>query len=321
MKSGEVHPPADNTHDGKGTLLIDGNKCRVFSKGQAWSIPSKSFQKTMSDSVFQDGKTISLNRFSPNPAPLGFIQKDQSNFYAKDVAQWPLRAAFRGADPNVMNRVDIGAFTLARRVTLSGVSMVEVVQEKNEIHGEAKMWVDPSQDFAARRYERYARDGKLQQRLLINTRKDASGVWVPNSWSVVVYKGTKLTRAVEVKVGELSINAAAQPDDFRLDFPVGTKVSDSTGPEIRDYIIRESDSREIPRQELGQKYSDLLRTEPGELVLGSKPSFWVRNRYMWWGLGCVGIGGFLLLARRLYRSRSNGEAPGFGPATTMEDGP
>jgi hypothetical protein len=259
VEPGEILPPADATHQGKGRLLIDGNESRIVTEEVTWDMPAKSFL-----------------------------------------------AAFRGTDSNTMNRVDLGVFTLARNSTLGGTPMIEVVRERQEVRGEAKIWVDPAQDYAPRRFELYARDGNLQQRISINTRKDKSGLWVPTSWTAMVLDRSKLLRSVEVKVGELIINPATTPDDFRLDFPVGTKVLDSTGTDRREYIIRESDVREIPPKERGQKYEDLLRTEPGDLVPGAVPSFWVRNRLLWWGTGLVAIGGLLLLGRWRIRARGNG---------------
>jgi hypothetical protein len=301
VKSGEIIPPSDAVHEGKGKLLIDAGQCRITVERQIWSTRSKSFETTMIDSVYEQGRLTTLTYISGNPAPTGTLQTNQWNPIALDVAQWPLRAAFRGSDPKVMNGANLGVFTLARKTTLNGIPMVELIQERTELSGEAKIWVDPAQDYAARRMEQYDREGQLQHRTIINTRRDSSRVWVPAAWSTVLYRGTKCIRAVETQVVELSINPAIQPDAFQLDFPIGTRVTDSTGPTVRDYIIRESDIRVIPQQELGQKYVDLVRTEPGELVPGSRRGFWNRGRYVWWGLGLLALGLVILVLRAVRR--------------------
>jgi hypothetical protein len=312
VKDGEILPPTDTTHEAKCKLLIDGDKSRIFTDEMIWNVPLKSFQRMEIDSAFQDGRSVSLNRFGGQPFPGGSIKKERWNSNSRDVSQWPVLAAFRGTDPDAMNRMDLGAYTTARRTPLGGVPMVEVMREKNETRGEVKIWVDPAQDFAARRFEQYSRDGNLQQRITIGTRKDVSGLWVPNTWSAALYDGPKLIRTVEAKVGELAVNPDTTPDDFRIDFPVGTKVTDSTGATTRDYIVREEGKvREIPRRELAQKYEDLVRTEPGELVPGPRPSVWVRYQLVWWGMCILAVGVLLLIGRRIYRSRTG--SPGTEP--------
>lgn len=312
-KGGEVVPLADVTHDAKATLVIDGLKARLKSEQMIWDQPTEQFQKQTIDSCYEDGKNSRLINSGILPWPTGTIDKTRWNQDC-DITTWPIRAAFRGLDADVMNRVELSNFTITRHTVLERREMIELIRERAENRGESKIWVEEAQDYAAHRYETYAKDGTTQQRITVIQRKDPSGMWVPASWNVVVHNKNKMVRAASVSVTELALNPPTTSDEFHPVFPPGTKVFDSTGEKPRQYIEREGKTpREILPGERGLPYDDLIQSESGDLLPGGKPTFFSRNRTALIIAGIVLILGaaVLLVLRFRHPSRTiAGEQPG-----------
>lgn len=317
---GKVRPPEDFRHEDKVTLLLDGTKARFTFEGMIWNEPALRFQKQVTNSAFLDEKYTGLRQYETQPYPSGVINKASWNTDC-DISTWPAWAAFRGTEPKVMRGTYLGRFTSARRTALGGRPMVELVRERTPTRGEAKVWVDPAKSYAVERYDEYGRDGALQSRITVTNRKDSSGLWVPSSWSAVAYRQKKLVRSVDVTVRELVINPPTTPDDFRITFPPGTWVVDSTGPQSREYLVREgAGRRDILPEERVASYDDLLRTDAGELEPGGRPSFTSRNRAWVIAAGLLLVIGAMvvLLLRRANRARFQaGGAP--GPIPSQEE--
>lgn len=312
---GKVVPPADVTHPIKATLLFDDTQSRFTIERMAWNEPTSQFQPHAEDAAFRDGTVTTLYRMDPQPWPTGTINKANRNMTAGDISAWPVRAAFRGPVTNISG-IDLAHFSTARRTTLAGHSMIELVRQRTETRGEAKVWVDPAQDYAPYRYDSYARNGELIHRITATSRKDPSGLWVPTSWTVVVYEQKKLVRAVEATIRELVINLPTSPEDFKITFPPGTIVYDQTGPQPREHIVREGgDRRDVLPEERGASYEDLIRTEAGDLAPGGRSSFVSRNR-TW----VIAVGGSLVVAAvavLVFRRVRWGRPAGGGPSSPV----
>lgn len=311
-------PPADAVHDGSATLLLDGPRMRLEVDKFTWDAPTSSFQKKGERSAYDgNGRYTALNIYVVQSWPSGIIRKEKRNPDGDDIGMWPMKAGLRGTDSWVMNREDLSVFTAARRTTLDGRPMVELVRERTEVRGEQKCWVDPAQDYAARRDDMYDRDGTLQQRITISTRKDPSGLWIPSAWKAVIYRDNKLVRAIDATLKEFAVNIPTSTEDFTVAFPVGTKVRDYTDElKPREYILREDKpAREVLPHERGAPYDDLVHMEAGDLSRDERPSFLVRNRAaLFVGGGLFTIALAVLVLRQARRPRAP-MVPPSGPGT------
>lgn len=317
-RDGHARPPEDFKYEGTVTLLLDGIDARFTADWMCWDEKTSRFQQRTDESTYRGGKFTNLVRRNVQSFPQGTLNKASWNRDC-DITTWPARAAFRGTNPKVMSGTDLDKFTTARRVVLDRQPMVELVRQRTEMRGEERIWVNPAKSCATQRYDSYDRAGTLNNRITVKSIQDPSGLWVPASWTAVVYNQKKLVRSVEATVRELVINPPTTPEDFEVAFPVGTYVVDSTSDKPREYIVRESGERRdvLPNERLAS-YEDLLGTETGELEPGGRPSLLSQNRMWFIALGLLLIVSAVvvsLIRRARCPSIQAGEAPGPVPPT------
>ena len=310
-EGGKPVPYEDATHRETASLLLDGPHVRFKDERMAWDEPSRQFQKTVSDLAYTNGTNTRLSHPGALPYPSATVNKTPGAV-GYDLTSWPPRAAFRGLDPGMMNRLDFGIYTTARHATLEGRQLVELVRPRDESRGEVRLWVDPARDFAAHRYEEYDRGGKVQRRITVTHRRHESGVWIPQGWTVLVYDEAKLLRSTTAAVTALDVGPPTTADDFRIELPVGTKVVDTTGEGPKEYVVRADRSpREILPGEGRAPHEDQMTMEPGDLLPGGRPGFVARNwRWLLAAAGCAVAAAVVVAVRR----NRGGLKPGAGAA-------
>ncbi|HEX4611578.1 MAG TPA: hypothetical protein VH092_25510, partial [Urbifossiella sp.] len=155
-----VFPTSDTVHDGTAELLLDGEQVRITTRGMRLDGEKGEYHRSRIDSVF-DGKRYT--RLS-GPEIMGHAtattKTTDHNGDGEDMAISPVFAAVRGRVP-ILARVNLDGYTRARRVVSSGRALVELIQPRDETRGEAKLWVDPAQEFSLVAKESYDRLGSL----------------------------------------------------------------------------------------------------------------------------------------------------------------
>lgn len=282
---GKPRPPTDATHKGKTSLLLRGLDSRYTCEKMIWSESKSDFQSIRVDSAFGRNRATTLWNFEQQKYPSGTITKAKRNAQCNELMTWAPCIAVRGTNSELMNRDGLDAFTTARRMTLEGSNVIELTQPRTELRGEIKLWVSPQSGFSAVRYEVRRPNGEVGQRVVVTPRLHPSGIWLPETWVSSVYIEKKLMNAVSATMTSAETNLGLTDENFRIEFPVGTKVEDMTGDKPIEYLVRaEGNRRMILPSEVAAKYEELAATEAGEL--GPTEARWiVRN---WWVLA-VGV--------------------------------
>lgn len=282
-KDGKVEPPADVSGEGKVTILIDGLSARCSRSIHAWSSSTQQLTLQQSDEAVVGGVLKSLNRFSEQDWPKGIVKKKNWVGEGMSLSDLPPYVAVRGTQPNVMGIHALAAFTEARRATLDGVGVIELITPRTEARGESKIWVSPTSDYSLVRFESYEPDGKLTFRLTVVPQQHPSGVWLPATWVGYTFANQRLLSTDTATMTAIEIAPPVSPGDFELAFPAGTWVMDDTGSKVKDYLVKEDgQQRPILQEELRARYEDLVRTEPGAIA---RKSALARN----WRMGVAGV--------------------------------
>ncbi|AWM40353.1 hypothetical protein C1280_27360 [Gemmata obscuriglobus] len=317
---GTKGPGKDVVNDGTGRVLLEGNKWRLATRGLIWSEPPYGFVPEHREVAFDGERYVTLIHHQPghNQFPYGLIRRKpgevaQASMTFNLIDYWPLRVAVRGADPRLSNET-LETHALARRATLQGRPVVELVQQRTEVSGESKVWVDPAQDYAVRRHDMYTAAGELHTRIDVTTERHPSGVWLPKAWTVQSMSGAALQRRTVFTLVEVTLNPSVAAGDLEIDFPPNTVVdeyTDSKGQSqlTASHIVRGDGGRRpiVPGEWNNVGYEDLLRTEPGELLGSVPPPWWTSRSVLVAACGVVlalAVAALLVVRRRALRRRT-----------------
>jgi hypothetical protein len=295
---GEVMPAQDTKLTGHGHLYFAGANCRVSLDWPVWSMTNKQFDRTVRDAALKSSVLKSRTAINGQATKTGTISKEEWNTWGGGNV-WPLMTIYRGTTTQGME-ANLSIYTSARRVRLDTGPGIELVRERTETRGRARLLVDPARDYLPTLCEDFDLADKLQSRFVIRSRKDDRFGWVPESWDVSSFRGSQLSRSVACRLDELVIGGSIPEDLFDLTYEHGTYVHDSTGDKPRDLIIREGkEPREVLPQERGAPFERLIETEVGDLLPGGRPS--VVRKYWWAFAG--GAGALVLVALLVWRGR------------------
>jgi hypothetical protein len=312
---GKKGPDKDVVDNGTGSLLIDGDKARLTIRDLIWTDPLGRFAPRHRESTFDGKEFVTFEHPVPERLkfPYAILHKGDRNEDFNFLDYKPLRVALRGLDPNLGGSI-LERYTQVRRTVLDGRPVVELTEPRTEIRGESKVWLDPAQDYALRRFEDYVRTGEVFSRINVVTVRDLSGQWLPMNWTVqlISAKG-QLRRQTDITLREVVLNPPTSEADFRITFPAGTVVDDlremdpDGGGRRTSFLVRQDGShRPIPRSEWQLPYEELVRSEPGELT-GEVASWWKSRRGLLTLAGSlVGLLFIAVLARRWLWSRGKG---------------
>lgn len=303
---GEVMPPQDTKLSGRGELYFAGADCRASLDCPVWSVVDKRFNRGVMDAALKSGvlKTRDRTRADAtskhSSTPTGAISEEGWGSWGAGSA-WPVTLIYRGTTAQgQLANIDI--YGLARRTRSGTTTMIELVRERTERRGEARLLVDPTRDYLPTRSESFDRDDKLQSRFVIRSKSDARFGWVPESWEITKFQENQLVRTVSCRIDELRIGGPVPDGVFDIAYEPGTYVSDMTGDKPRDLIIRDGkEPREVLPEEQGASYQRLIETEVGDLVPGARPS--VFRKYGWVIASAVGLVVVALLTRRALKAR------------------
>ncbi|AMV27094.1 hypothetical protein VT84_22015 [Gemmata sp. SH-PL17] len=299
-------PPSDAIKTGTGELVLDGGKTRIVNHAPIWDFDKDDFVFCRHESSF-DGQTLTLFQYPEPGWPQALIEKAERNQNTDDVLVAPLFGAVRGLHPELASSLCLSAYTQARRVgSEQERSLIELTRPRNETRGEWKLWVDPSRDYAIVRMEAHDRDGKLVTKFTVtqSALPAATTIWLPQRWTAALFRNGNLFKQIEVTTHAREVNAELSEVEFKPVLPVGTRVQEKIGNEMKDYIIRDGgQTREIQRDERKASYEDLVNSQTGDLAPRS-PSTPGR----WWLIGSgsvIGAVSFWVLVRhRIGRTSS-----------------
>jgi hypothetical protein len=129
------------------------------------------------------------------------------------------------------------------------------------------LWLDNERDYIPVRFCRFT-DEKVSIQIDYFQWASVQSEWLPIEWKRTLTSGDTVNRSTLAVVQNRSINHAIDGNEFTLDFPVDTLVSDVRNPNKKEnYIVREGgQKREISSRELvaAETYEQLLKSEDSQ---------------------------------------------------------
>jgi hypothetical protein len=277
-----VTPKEDTTFETHHSLALDGDRIRYHNENKIWSHPRQEFLPQVYDCSY-DGRDC--KQFWPRGAvahPKGVLRSESFNVEMNNVNARPVLMTYRAMSPHVQLPHASELRLLKERAILDGHSCL--ILEQHPKFGQRRlvtMWVDPDRDYSIVRLLSSAEQKSVLQ-LTVNYRHDPDYGFVPVSWEVTRggSSGDEKQSSSAV-VSEYNLNVPIPLDEFRIDFPPGTVVTDQKSAaggkrsnEPKLYVAKEGDrKRLITNEELAKAtYEQLLTSETGEAL---KPQpFW-----------------------------------------------
>jgi hypothetical protein len=150
---------------------------------------------------------------------------------------FPLAVHLRPLDP---------AFRFANRFDWRVVDSRAMLQDTPAVHlrnGPHDVWVDPARDYSVLLWQTAGRDGGVSMSLDLTYRRDPVIGWVPERWAIVQLDrdgSGRIAHSIKGTVTTHEIGLELKQNDFRLEFPAGSRVQDRpTGRRFRVLKNRE----------------------------------------------------------------------------------
>jgi len=289
-------------------VVLDGLRYRHERNGENWALTTDEAAAQRYVAIFDGEHEVYLLGYEARTDrlhPLGTVRPAAkmvagSDSEAHNQEVWPIFHAFRSRQPGFIPSDVLGWRLTGQFGTIAGhkcpiIEKIDVTTERYRV------WVDPQRDFCALRLEMGPKSLEVAYAQLdIEYQHDASGVWIPTQWTNLVHCHSEgrlvLQWTARFAATEYELNPAVDNDAFRVDFPPGTEVLDSSGGTRTLYLVRESGKRPILDEERlrGARYSDFAATESGRALLppGSGAFSWR------WLLAAVVVAGASALALR-----------------------
>lgn len=270
-------PPSDGTYEYQRTLKFEGPKLRYSENEAVWSSLRKEVLSKERDNLW-DGKLG--NRLSKEEPADAFEYRGSvranSFLITAMLAVQPILAHCRPSLSEVMQLRRLSVTGRRGTVDNSSCIVVEGSPGLDRTSGvNRSIWVDPQRDFIILRW-RSELAGKVLEQIDVFYVEDPAHGWLPSRWKRIEHGSDgRFRTSVEATIVEQSVNAQMKADDFRLEFPPGTLVSDQTATS-EDYqkffVLADGTRRIVTAQEMRRIITaeELARTEPGQAGLAPR---------------------------------------------------
>ena len=208
--------------------------------------------------------------------PLGFVRGGRAvEDYFGNFHFFPVTLTFRPLMEPI-SRFKPQLWSIAERSTLVGnddcVMLRRYYNSENPSEYYISWWVSMDKGAVVRRTQRVEGGVVLHQLDIDYSQDSATATWVPKSWriSASADDGSPLLLSVGQMV-HYDLNATLTDSDVEVDFPVGTRVRDTTrgADDAAEYVVQHDGvHREILKHELGMPHDKLMATRPGQAVVG-----------------------------------------------------
>jgi hypothetical protein len=291
-----IVPPADTTYEVPRSLCFDGLKARSECADQQWSGKDKAYVLEPYVVVFDGtvGKHFYPKGSSYTPWPQGIIRNRFPE--ANALYLLPLFMTFRAVSPEYRS-FDLQTMAASgRRNFVQNRPSYE--WERHTAGSREQMWVDPSRACTIVGYQSMTGE-QITSKIRMEYREEGECGFVPVRWNIVTFfPDGKLQGSVEATLTDCQINTEVAAGEFELEFPPGTRVTDTReGDRSLGYIVRASGGkRKVLPADIGATYDQMLNSDPGE-ALGTRRPAWASWPFL---LACFTalLAGGLLIWRR-----------------------
>lgn len=298
-------PSKDVVFNLPSSLSLDGSKLRCERESLMWSAEKNQLVPQSALSVFDGKESVLYHGIGGIMRyPQAVIRREKQNVYAGIYYNRAILINYR-PDTFSMSRLAIGQLRiLNQKAVLPGGAECLLVEGVSSSPDERSLcWVDPNRDYVIAKYTEESA-GRVHFKLDLSYTQDKEFGWIPSGWDLVWTGGNATIRA---SVTKYAINRKIDISRFRVTFPAGTRVTDMVSNPSSDYIVKEGGKiRNIPREDIGATYEQMLNSEPGE-ALRMKPE---PRSVRWWWIGGVFAAGIACLVVIWFRRRRVAPAPG-----------
>lgn len=249
-------PPKDTLQKYRRTLMFEREKLRYSEDEPVWSLPDARFETRHQDHVW-DGKVgKSLRKETPQDTfdYVGHLWPN-ARMIASMARLRPVMAHYRPSHGD-LSQIRRYSFTGRRgQIDMSSCIVLEASVGADAISGvKRSIWVDPERDFIVRRWMSEL-DGRTLGKTDLFYSEDRAHGWLPSRWEYLEHgKDGVLRDSVKATVVEQALNVAMEPEDFRLEFPPGTHLTDHavTTAKDEDFLVGPDGTRKplVPGQSI-----------------------------------------------------------------------
>lgn len=292
-------------------LLIAGERMRYTSMGDkphpdfpgelVHQEHTSAYDGRVSAGIFPSGKVTGH--------PSGEIYKHDSCLGARVIHTQAARWCFVPLEPKQFGLNLAGLRVASYRPSVDGVECIALENAANRAREEVSIVIAPAMEYSIVRYTDGAPNRPTTQMDVSYTLDKTSGIWVPAKWTITRLNGEGTTLSVSTAlVDSYEINPVVADDAFRIDFPVGTVVTDGrpqadgrSRAGALHYIVRENGGKRdiTPDELIHASYEEILSTETGMAAPGSHARLSSKTLYVAIGLTLVIM--ILLMARSRLR--------------------
>jgi hypothetical protein len=240
------------------------------------------FDKRVTAEAISDGKQMVLREFAQQEYYQGTLMPPDEIF-ATQPALRPFVLMFRILNP-LMGGFEPGRFRLTEEVgVVSDRDCRLLAITTSSGRRVLEFYVDPSLDYLVRRYSLYHPNGALWQQLDIQYRPDDQLGWAPRCYTIMTLDQEGQSEGYsEFEVIAMQVNSGLAVDDFRIDFPPGTIVTDRTQRPVVSYVVEpDGRKRSISQGERSALYSQKMKDVFPSLASGDTSR---RSRRPWYRL-------------------------------------
>lgn len=303
---GRQLPEDDVTLDYDRTLTFSQGRLRYENSGSHWNAIKQEWVNRREIYTWDDEKATRYN--GDKESASAFILDD--NIMLANTELRPIQMMYRMHEPHwyvfdahefeispsneAVNGVQCWNIETARRILREKIA-------KNLEPLKAVYTVCPARDHGVVRYVAM-NDANGMPTLEIEIEQafdEEFDVWVPTAWTITRQRNHSPIEIETSTVRDYSLNSRIDDDEFALELPAETMVSDTRVSNVggpKDYVVRpDGQKREVTREEMlrGATRRELARTETGMAGLRQSRSgglFSSPVTYVW------GVGILLLLA-------------------------
>ncbi len=253
------------------TVLISGGNVRYYVKGER---PRPEGGLYRHESVDASNAKTSKHLDTSNIVAYSTGQeyKDPVNQFVYLGDTLPIRWAFFGPSRQFYE-FDVDTMTIDGQGAVEGRKCILAKAKSLTPRLEEHYWIDPSRDYSIVRYTAETED-KTRFQLECTHKLDSKGVWIPAKWVVtrLAPNGSILSLATN-ELKDCRFDVAVSAEDFDIQFPAGTVVTDGTTRPARGrsltshYLVMPDGSKRVMTpEEHAATYEQLLATPSGQAV-------------------------------------------------------
>jgi hypothetical protein len=307
---GDVYlPPKTTTYDTSYSVTMDGEKLRYDYdeiEGAGGKLINQKGNRVVAGGEFKGFRGPGASRY-----PQGIVaQPVPGEPYGTDPQIQPLLLLFRPLNtgsiafknfPNQFSEVP-GRSVIDER---SCVQLKEGARTRGQLV--TTVWVDPERDFVVTRVV-LSDDERPHAQWTFHDFIQTEHGWVPRKWTrTFLGRSGSVLSSASATVRDFELNRPVDPNEFEVEFPPGTWVTDMRGKEEVQYIVKEGGERRlILREERvgGATYEQFLTTETGRAL--EQPQKDRGRRVLGTALAAAVVVVVFVVARRSWRRKAGG---------------